>query len=164
MSISDRFRSRRKPVYVKRMVITALFILCVVFIWYHSMETASLSSIRSGHITKVVNELLSGGGRIIIYENSIRKAAHFLEFALEGWLTVLLFGAYGCPLRRYAAGAVLMGLLTALIDETIQLFSAGRSASVLDVWIDLGGFLFGLLLGILCRCIRKLLGRRKELH
>lgn len=164
MSISNRFRNGTKPVYVKRMVITVLFILCVAFIWYHSMETASLSSIRSGHITKVVNEWLSGGGRIIIYERSIRKAAHFLEFALEGWLAVLLLGAYGCPLRRYAALAVLVGVLTALIDETIQLFSAGRSASVLDVWIDSGGFLFGLLLGILCRYIRKLFVRRKELH
>ena len=41
--------------------------------------------------------------------------------------------------------ALLLGLSTALADETIQRFT-GRTSSVIDVWVDMGGFLFGLLL------------------
>ena len=43
------------------------------------------------------------------------------------------------------------GMTTALIDETIQLFSAGRAARVTDVWIDFGGLCVGLALTALIR-------------
>ena len=38
------------------------------------------------------------------------------------------------------------GLLAAVIDETIQLFVEGRAGMIVDVWIDLGGVVFGSLL------------------
>ena len=34
---------------------------------------------------------------------------------------------------------MLGGLLTALTDETIQLFVPGRSGQVTDIWIDFSG-------------------------
>ena len=46
---------------------------------------------------------------------------------------------------RHMSWPILGGLLTALTDETIQLFSPGRSSQVLDVWLDFMGVLAGLL-------------------
>lgn len=42
------------------------------------------------------------------------------------------------------------GLITALMDETIQLFSAGRSSQVTDVWIDFAGCVVGI---VVCTAI-----------
>ena len=55
---------------------------------------------------------------------------------------------------------VLCGMSTALFDETIQLFVAGRSGQIRDVWIDLGGFCAGVLLSILVENLRT--GKRKK--
>lgn len=48
----------------------------------------------------------------------------------------------GC--MQTAVYAAFAGLMTALTDETIQLFSAGRSSQVTDVWIDFAGCLAGI--------------------
>ena len=53
--------------------------------------------------------------------------------------------AYGLSLLRYFGWGLLGGVLTALTDESIQLFSSGRSGQVADVWIDTGGVLWGML-------------------
>ena len=45
--------------------------------------------------------------------------------------------------------AILGGLLTALTDETIQLFVPGRSSQVTDVWIDFSGVMTGLIVGLI---------------
>ena len=45
---------------------------------------------------------------------------------------------------RYFSWPALLGLLTALTDETIQRFYAGRGSSVTDVWIDFAGVLCGM--------------------
>ena len=41
---------------------------------------------------------------------------------------------------------LLLGLLTALCDETIQLFVEGRSGQISDVWLDAAGIATGALL------------------
>lgn len=35
--------------------------------------------------------------------------------------------------------SAMIGVLTALCDETIQLFAAGRSGRIQDVWLDIAG-------------------------
>ena len=42
-----------------RAAITLLFLSCVLFIWHNSMESAEVSSGRSGRITEAVNEFLA---------------------------------------------------------------------------------------------------------
>ena len=46
--------------------------------------------------------------------------------------------------RRYVrqiSVPMLGGVLTAMADETIQIYSPGRSSQVTDVWLDLAGVL-----------------------
>ena len=50
---------------------------------------------------------------------------------------------------RHMSWPILGGVLTALTDETIQMFVPGRSSSVRDVWIDTAGVLAGLLVALL---------------
>lgn len=56
-----------------------------------------------------------------------------------------LCGGLGKKLRDCWSIIALSGVLTALIDETIQLLN-GRTSAVKDVWIDSGGFALGMLL------------------
>ena len=86
---------------------------------------------------------------------TVRKLAHMSEFALLGALLALLTGAF--RRRDRVALMLLLGLLTALLDETIQKFT-GRTSSVLDVWLDFSGVVLGLLLArlfFLLRCRRR---------
>lgn len=55
-------------------------------------------------------------------------------------------------------------MLTALTDETIQLFSQGRSSQVTDVWLDSAGVLAGILAALLLMGLWRLLfhHRKKE--
>ena len=48
---------------------------------------------------------------------------------------------------KHVSWPMLGGLLTALTDETIQLFVPGRSGQVTDIWIDFSGVMTGLLVG-----------------
>ena len=50
---------------------------------------------------------------------------------------------------KHVSWPVLGGLLTALTDETIQLFVPGRSGQVTDIWIDFSGVMTGLLAGLI---------------
>lgn len=154
MDIIDVYKKRRILFYAKRTAAAALLFICIVFIWHNSMEEADISGARSVRITKAVNELLAGEGRTLISEHSVRKLAHFSEYALEGILAVFFLWAYGLSIGRYACAGMLLGLSTALVDETIQLFSPGRDGAVTDVWIDFCGFLCGALIGLLWLFIR----------
>ena len=73
----------------------------------------------------------------------IRKAAHFTEFACLGFLLAGSFRAWG---RTPVLPAALWGLLSACVDETIQIFSPGRASKLTDVWIDFAGILTGIFL------------------
>lgn len=66
----------------------------------------------------------------------VRKLAHFCEYLLEGFLLMLCLRVYTRHFFKHVSWPVLGGLLTALTDETIQLFVPGRSGQVTDIWID----------------------------
>ena len=67
------------------------------------------------------------------------------------------------PLRHITV-PMLGGVLTALTDETIQLFSEGRSSQVTDVWLDSAGVLAGILTALVLMALCRLLfnHRNKE--
>ncbi|MCI8895339.1 MAG: VanZ family protein [Lachnospiraceae bacterium] len=134
-----------KKQLAKRAFLTAALVCCIAFIFSNSMENGVQSSARSGSATEFINSLLEEIGMGPVTEHMIRKTAHFLEYALEGCLLLLVLWAYGLSLLRYFGWGLLGGVLTALTDESIQLFSSGRSGQVADVWIDTGGVLWGML-------------------
>lgn len=116
-------------------VFIALTVACIGFIWINSSFDSVESSGLSGPITTFINKLL----HINLSEDFIRKLAHFTEFAGLGFLFTSDFVFYGADVKKYWPIIAFQGLLTACVDETIQMFPHGRSSSLTDVWIDFFG-------------------------
>lgn len=125
--------------------------LMILFAWVHSCFPADLSSMES----EGVLALLAGFFKMFgitreMSEVLIRKLAHFSEFSAIG---ALLMSCAYCFDRvrphRFWVQVLSAGLMSAVIDETIQLFSEGRAGMIADVWIDFGGVVFGSALALL---------------
>ena len=131
----------------------ALLAAVLLFIWGNSLLPPSWSWRVSGVVQEAVEQVLPVEQADGVFGQV--KLAHMSEFALLGALLALLTGAF--RRRDRVALMLLLGLLTALLDETIQKFT-GRTSSVLDVWLDFSGVVLGLLLArlfFLLRCRRR---------
>lgn len=132
-----------------RIIFTLALLGCIVFIFRNSLEVAVVSSSRSQSMMLRVNQMLGRVHLGPLSEHTIRKLAHFAEFAVEGFLLMLCLRVYTAHFVRHTSWPLLAGMSTALMDETIQLHVAGRSSSVVDVWLDMAGVVSGLLAALL---------------
>ena len=133
--------SKRQKIYL------ALTVLWLCVIWGHSMMPAESSGNESNSLSEWLMQYLPWMNDYVI-----RKAAHFTEYAVLGGL---VFGAFPQRGRTAVMESVFAGFLAAFLDETIQLFSPGRSGQISDVWLDLAGF-------CLVQLLLRLLIRKKE--
>ena len=135
-----------------RVVFTVALIACIWFIFSNSMAVAAVSEQSSGRVLRLMQAVLRRLGHPALAErltmHIVRKLAHFCEYALEGFLLMLCMRVYSRHPLRHITVPMLGGVLTALADETIQLFSEGRSSQVTDVWLDSAGVLAGILVAI----------------
>lgn len=116
--------------------------VCIFFTFANSLQAEQESDRRSGEVTSAFSHL----GLDIDYD-LVRKAAHFLEFALLGFLSLCCLRVLTPHLEKHVSWPLLLGLVVALIDESIQLFVPGRAGIVPDIWVDFGGVIAGILLG-----------------
>ena len=116
-----------------------LTLLWTAGIFLHSAMPAAASNAESGGVLAVVQMILPW-----ITHGVLRKAAHFLEFAV-------LHGARNFTLAK----PMLFAVLTAMTDETIQAFTPGRNCALSDVWLDAAGALTGAVLLWLIFKLRK---------
>lgn len=137
---------------IYRIITALLLILWVAFIFSNSMDNADASTLKSGAVLELLRRILGSEGADLT-EYIVRKTAHFTEFAIEGILLLSVVKGYTARPLRFLGWPLLGGLMTALADETIQLFSPGRSSQVTDVWIDFAGVVTGILLALLVRAI-----------
>ena len=98
---------------------------------------------------RAVNDLLAHLRLGPLSEHTIRKLAHFLEFMLEGFLLMLCLRVYTHHFVRHMSWPLLAGMTTALLDETIQLFTPNRTSMVTDVWLDMTGVVAGLFVALI---------------
>ena len=135
-----------------RVVFTVALIACIWFIFSNSMQIGDVSESASGRVLllmkKVFTRLGMPGVANHLTDHIVRKLAHFCEYTLEGFLLMLCMRVYSRHPLRHITVPMLGGVLTALTDETIQLFSEGRSSQVTDVWLDSAGVLAGILVAI----------------
>jgi VanZ family protein len=136
--------------------------MCVIFVF--SNQPSDDSSQLSGEVTRVIESIAE-----FMHINTarfdlhlfIRKAAHFTEFAILGFLLFIAIypaakafaqdSADGKAISRKAA--VKAGLLSqavgmgyAVFDEVHQSFIPGRSCQLKDMLIDSSGVLLSILL------------------
>lgn len=136
------------------------FIICAIimtlFIFSNSMDSAEISSAKSSIVTDVICKALNSVNRSpnrsdIVH--IVRKTAHVLEFAAQGFLLAFCFDG---KFKKRIIYILFFGLFTACCDEYIQLFSSGRGSMVQDVFIDF----FGSILGMLFACLADRLTRK----
>ena len=136
----------------KQKILLVLIVLTLCFIWGNSLMPATFSGAISGWAKNVLNAILGDMGNSgMSGDGVLRKIAHASEFAVLG---LLLTNLMANKLRQELPLVALCGLSSALVDETIQLFSDGRAGLVKDIWIDCGGFCFGVLMVCLICCLR----------
>lgn len=140
-----------------RILFTICLVGSVLFIFSNSMEIGAASSLSSQRVLallqRVFVKLHMPGVANRITEHLVRKLAHFCEYMLEGFWLMLCLRVYTRHFVRHISWPILGALLTAVCDETIQLFTAGRSSQLTDVWIDFAGAMAGLLAGLFVLCI-----------
>ena len=122
-----------------------LIALNLAFIWGNSLLPGELS----GALSDWLGRLLGMGGDMPQEGTGLlRKLAHFTEFACLGFLLTWLAKLKGERGFHLVALALLGGLLTACIDESIQLITPDRGSSLVDVWIDTSGVALASLFGV----------------
>ena len=124
---------------MKNKVCFILFVLWALFIFSNSMLPAVESSDISGGISYKIYELLSLNIDFELFHTFIRKCAHFIEYAILGVFAGLSFE------KEYFWKILVLCILVACCDETIQLFVEGRSGQISDVLLDSIGALTGIL-------------------
>lgn len=143
-----------------RVIFTIAVAGCILFIFSNSLEIGPESSARSQAVMRYLNAILDRIGLGPVSEHTIRKLAHFAEYCLEGLLLTLCLRVYTRRFVRHISWPLLGGLLTAVTDETIQRYVAGRSSQVTDVWIDFAGVLTGMALAMAFAVLVETLMRR----
>lgn len=137
-----------------QLLLTIAAALWICFIWGHSLVPGDLSNQESGAALSLMLKLFHELNiDLPLTKHLIRKSAHFLEYMMLG---VLLSGALGgwrkyrlAQLRRFGE----LMLLIPFLDETIQLFVAGRSGMIKDIWLDMAGEAAGALLVFLTQIV-----------
>lgn len=124
---------------VFRILFTLLVLWTIVFIFRNSLESGVLSSTRSQAVTAALNHYLGRVGIAPLSNALVRKLAHFAEYLLLGFGYTLCLRVYTRHYIRHISWPLLLGLLVANVDETLQTYVAGRSSSLRDVWIDFTG-------------------------
>lgn len=153
-------------VIVGRVVFTLALAGCIWFIFSNSMAVAQVSSASSGRVLTLLQGALRRLGHPALAQrltqHVVRKMAHFCEYMLEGFLFMLCMRVYSRHPLRHITVPMLGGVLTALTDETIQLYSPGRSSQVTDVWLDSVGVLAGILAALVLMALCRLLFHHRD--
>jgi len=152
-----------KRIILLRIVLTALWLVMIGFIFFNSSQTGEQSAARSSTLTDTVQQVVSvvapqspiataKGEAYDRLHNCVRVWAHFIEFAALGVLTCWGYFSY-TNRKKYLFAPILTLVFVPFLDEWSQTFSVGRGAEWQDCLIDVAGGLLGFLLALLALVI-----------
>ena len=121
----------------KRLIIhTCLTVLWIIFIFSFSLQSGEESHQTSGGIVSLCVQMFFSQDFAYIdqLEFFIRKLAHFTEYFILGVLVLQTLKQTKC--QKQVLISLVICVLVASCDETIQLFSGGRSGKIVDVMLD----------------------------
>lgn len=130
----------------KRIVWLVLLIGYTIFIYSNSLVPAAESSEQSVRVLLMAKELLNVMGleNGWLTEHIVRKTAHFAEYSVLGFLIYHSFSSKRGFLESVKAALPAVFFIP-FVDETLQLFTEGRSGQISDVWLDMSGAAAGFL-------------------
>ena len=136
-----------KKCTIKRIISTFFAVLIITFIFLQSMKPASESSVSSGRVVTLLNNIFStlGMGEPFT-QNFVRTCAHFTEFGILGLSLCFMFNTYTEKMKFAFILSFVTSVLVAVFDECIQLFSYGRTFQLKDIIIDTTGALIFIML------------------
>lgn len=148
--------------YVKIFLILAI-VSTLIFTFYQSAQPMEKSAEISENFGEMIEPIIPSDTPVGSYvHDNLRKIAHFFEFFALG-AEVCLYVSLFLRQRNFIVASLLAAPFTALFDETIQVFSA-RGASVVDIWIDIGGYATAAALiyfaSLIVLCVKKRKGER----
>jgi len=134
-------------------ILSIIIVANIAFIWWNSIKSRSESQLLSLGVLQLIRPLLDA---IFSPENVtdhlVRKLAHFAEFGALGTELLLLTILLRKVKLQPVLNCLFAGLVVAVVDETIQIFSA-RGSQVGDIWIDFSGVVAGVLVALLIYAI-----------
>ena len=128
------------------------------FIFYNSSLPAPVSDENSYYFVNLIswiNAFLDKPEPLEEMNHYIRKTAHFTEYFVQSLLLCNAFQTDRADRQNSHSCILLLSLLTAVLDEYIQLFSPGRSGQVTDIMLDFSGAFSGWLAYQLWKWIRR---------
>ena len=145
---TNKTKSHRVPVWARWLLVFAW----ALFIWSRSLFPGPESTAQSAVVVDILRPAFEALGftNATLMSFLVRKAGHFLEYAVLG----ALLGSTtedGRPGWRQ----VVPGLIVPSADETLQRFVPGRSGQFSDVALDCAGVALGLLVTTGIRSVRR---------
>jgi VanZ family protein len=133
------------------------------FIWF-----ASTASFSAGNTSRFLRPLLTwlfpkfGEAELDSLHSLVRKAAHFLEYAVLAFLARRAFvtSTHAFIQRHWFELALLLVVLNSLLDELHQSYVPSRTGSIYDSAIDIIGGLTALLV---YKVFEKRSGRERDI-
>lgn len=137
---------------IKKYIYIVLIIVVLISIYlFSSMNWKDTNSVSKGIIIKSIDIVESithkeYDRKLIVNKLNypIRKCAHFTIFLLLGICIYLLLNSFHIPHKILIS--ILLSIILATLDETHQMFSLGRSPSILDILIDSIGSIVGIII------------------
>ena len=139
-------------VLIKKLIYIVLFIVVLISIYYlSSMNNKETNSLSKGVVYKsidivehITHKEYDKKSIVNKFNYPIRKCAHFTLFLLLGICIYLLLNSFNIPHKILIS--IILSILFATLDETHQMFSLGRSSSILDILIDSMGSIVGIMI------------------
>lgn len=143
----------------KGCVCICFILMTVLYIWGNSLQPTIQSNEQSKRVLEAIEDVFNTPSLDTQEaQHIVRKAAHVAEFALLGLEMALLLIISGKMIWRNLTAILLIGLSSALLDETVQVFTR-RGSQVLDVWIDAAGLITGIGVCAMAHALWKSAGR-----
>lgn len=124
-----------------------------LLIWMGFIFFASTAAFSAANTSRIIGPLLRwlfpriSEEQLATAHFIVRKAAHFTEYAILGWLAARAFATSSRQTwrRRWFLISLALVIIYALSDEYHQSFVASRTASIYDSFIDMTGGLTAIL-------------------
>ena len=115
---------------VFRVLFTLLTAVLIVFIFERSLQNGAISAQESQRMLLAMQRVLAKFTDRELSLHFVRKLAHFAEYTALGFLLQMCLRVYTRHYVKHISWPLLGGIAVALADETIQLYTPGRSSSV----------------------------------
>lgn len=146
------------PKWRERLIRYAPLFLWIGLILFLSTRLGAMSN-TSRFIRPLLEILFPNSPEEILltYHNYIRKLAHAIEYAGLAFFAARAFSSSSVNILRrfWFVFSISLVVLMALVDEYNQSFNPARTGSIYDVWLDVAGGFFMLLLFIIFKSFSK---------